>query len=298
MEKFTSKAIDHLGIVAALCDEIGLVEIVDELIPADKRSKLTTGECAKLMIINGLGFSSRPLYLEAQFYTSKPIERLLGRRLAAEEITDDALGRGLDRLFEANCETIFSHIASRAAEHFKVDTRFRSLDTTSMNVSGEYEEGIGLITFGYSKDNRSDLKQFMISLMSSQDGDVPLLAETIAGNSSDKKHFREVLKRLQQGIKQTDQPFYYVADSALYSKETIKEISATSKWITRVPESLTESKQMVRNIKKEEMVEIGAGYYATERKSSYGEVAQRWIIVFSQKGYDRSVKTVERWRVR
>ena len=61
-------------------------------------------------------------------------------------------------------------IASKAAIHFNVDTTFRHLDSTSMNVQGEYEsEGIGLVKFGYSKDRRSDLKQFMMSLMSSQE---------------------------------------------------------------------------------------------------------------------------------
>lgn len=280
MRKYTSKTIDHLGLVATICDEINLVSIIDELIPPDKLSKLSTGECVKLMIINGLGFSSRPLYLEAQFYESKPIDRLLGRPLESEEITDDMLGRSLDRLFANNCEMLFSHVASRAMDVFKVDTRFRSLDTTSMNVHGEYEEGMGLITFGYSKDNRPDLKQYMISLMSSQDGDVPLLTQTIAGNSSDKTHFKDTLKRLQQGIEQADQTFYYVADSALYTKQTIEEISSKSKWITRVPESLRESKQLVKNIRKEDMLDFGGGYYGKEVKSSYGGVEQRWVVVF------------------
>ncbi len=56
-----------------------------------------------------------------------------------------------------------------------------------MSVEGEYE---------------SDLKQFMIYMMSSQDGDVPLLAQTVAGNSSDKKLFRERLRALKEQIQQ------------------------------------------------------------------------------------------------
>ncbi len=62
-------------------------------------------------------------------------------------------------------------------------------------------EGIGLVTFGY---HRPDLKQFMIYLMSSQDGDVPLLAKTVAGNTSDKELFRERLKELQGQIQSGD----------------------------------------------------------------------------------------------
>ncbi|MGR3973477.1 MAG: hypothetical protein QRY72_02750 [Candidatus Rhabdochlamydia sp.] len=42
----------------------------------------------------------------------------------------------------------------------------------SMQVHGEYEDGMDLVTFGQSKDHRPDLKQFMIYLMTSRDGDV------------------------------------------------------------------------------------------------------------------------------
>ena len=78
-EEYSSKDLDHLGIVSAMCDEINLVGIIDQLIPPDSRATMTIGETVKLMVINGLGFTSRPLYLEAQFYASKPIERFLGR---------------------------------------------------------------------------------------------------------------------------------------------------------------------------------------------------------------------------
>lgn len=54
-----------------------------------------------------------------------------------------------------------------------------------MEVHEEYanEDEDPLITFGYSKGHRPDLKQFKIYLMCSQDGDVPLIAQTLAGNT-------------------------------------------------------------------------------------------------------------------
>jgi transposase len=87
-----------------------------------------------------------------------------------------------------------------------------------MSVEGEYDsdDSTPLITFGYSKDHRPDLKQFMIYMMSSQDGDVPLLAQTVARNSSDKKLFRERLKALKEQIQQGHEE-YIVADSELYT---------------------------------------------------------------------------------
>jgi hypothetical protein len=55
---YSSKNFDHLGIVSQICDEIGLVETIDKIIPPDSNQKLSHGECVKLMVINGLGFTS------------------------------------------------------------------------------------------------------------------------------------------------------------------------------------------------------------------------------------------------
>ena len=60
MEEYKSKNFDHLGIVAVVCEEIGLQETVDQLIPSDPQMAMTLGECLKLMTLNGLGFTSRP----------------------------------------------------------------------------------------------------------------------------------------------------------------------------------------------------------------------------------------------
>lgn len=293
--KHSSKDLGHLGIVSVVCDQIGLVEAVDEMIPPDPRVEMTTGEAVKLMVINGLGFSSKPLYLESMFFNCRPVKRFLNREFNSEQITDDRLGRALDRCYKANCTKLFASIAMRASMHYKVDTRFRHLDTTSMSVHGNYdkENGLGLVEFGYSKDKRADLKQFMISMISSSDGDVPLLAQTIPGNTSDKKHFREVLKSLKEQIDPND-PFYFVADSALYTQETIREISQEKRWITRVPENVKAAKEAIRSIGPKHMQCVGDGYFIAKLGSFFGDVRQRWLVVFSEKALSRESKTLER----
>ena len=296
-EEYFSKNLDHLGIVAAMCDEIDLIGTIDRLIPPDPRAVLTTGECVKLMVINGLGFASRPLYLEAQFYDGKPVERLLGRACKSAEISDDRLGKALDRCYDAGCDTVFASIASKAAIKYKVDQTFQHLDTTSMEVDGEYAEEnqkIPLVMFGHSKDHRPDLKQFMISLISSQDGDVPLLAKTIAGNTSDKTHFKETLMSLKSQIAQDAGAHYFVADSALYSADTVKEISGSMKWITRVPERIEAVSALVHAYSKEDLKEIGDGYFCIETCSIYAGIPQRWLLVYSEQAYEREKKTLLR----
>lgn len=290
--EYISKNLDHLGIVSVICDEIGIKNTLDELMPPDPQMTITLGECLKLMIINGLGFSSRPLYLEAQFFESRPVQRFLGRN-PLSEINDDRLGRALDRFYEYGCDRLFSILASQAAIRYGVNQKFKHLDSTSMEVHGEYqsEEEKPLITFGYSKDHRPDLKQFMIYLMSSQDGDVPLLAQTVAGNSSDKKLFRENLNSLKDQI-QHGVESYFVADSALYVAETIQEISSKMKWITRVPEKIVEAKALIKSMDKLE--EIESGYLGREVKSVYGNVEQRWLLIYSKQAYLREEKTLRK----
>jgi len=164
-----------------------------------------------------------------------------------------------------------------------------------MEVDGKYveeEQQIPLVMFGHSKDHRPDLKQFMISLISSQDGDVPLLTQTSAGNTSDKTHFKETLRNLKSQINQETGVHYFIADSALYSADTVKEISDLMKWITRVPERIGAAIELIHDFNKEMLKKIADGYFGTEVGSIYGGIPQRWLLVYSERAYEREKKTL------
>ncbi|MBE9047248.1 hypothetical protein IQ255_23085 [Pleurocapsales cyanobacterium LEGE 10410] len=45
------------------------------------------------------------------------------------------------------------------------------------------------ITYGYSRDHRADLKQFVMNLICVGDGDIPVMMEIASGNQSDKARF-------------------------------------------------------------------------------------------------------------
>ena len=65
--KIRSKDIDHLGIVAGIVDEIGLVEIINELLLTHNLQKVSPGQVVKAMILNCMGFLTAPLYLFDKF---------------------------------------------------------------------------------------------------------------------------------------------------------------------------------------------------------------------------------------
>ena len=78
------KNIAHLGIVAGLIDEIGIVEIINSKLGIDPREKVAAGILVKAILINGLVFVSRPIYLFSQFFQDKGIEILLEEGVKSE----------------------------------------------------------------------------------------------------------------------------------------------------------------------------------------------------------------------
>ena len=128
--------------------------------------------------------------------------------------------------------------------------------------------------------------------MCSQDGGVPLLEQTLKGNTSDSVHFREVLKSLE--AKEGGKPEYYVVDAAMYGKETIEVLGDKTEWLSRVPISIKEAQELVAKIEKEALEDIGNGYLAKEFPSTYGGIEHRWFLIFSEEAYEREVKALEK----
>src|SRR5215471_12575030 len=134
---YVPERLDHLGIVAGVCREIGLAAWLDA---QDTRSheRVSVGTATVAMILNGLGFSNRRLYLVPQFFATKPVEHLLGPGISAEDLSDDCLGRTLDWLYAHDPTTLFAGITLRARQRFGIRARQVHVDTTSFSVSGAY----------------------------------------------------------------------------------------------------------------------------------------------------------------
>ncbi|WP_373478684.1 DUF4277 domain-containing protein, partial [Geminocystis sp.] len=62
-QQITIKNLDHLGLIAGIIDEIDIENIVNSLIKTDQREKISAGTIVKAIILNGLGYLSKPLYL-------------------------------------------------------------------------------------------------------------------------------------------------------------------------------------------------------------------------------------------
>ena len=174
IEEITVENLDHLGIVAGLIDEIEIVELINQKLGVDNREKIATGQVIKALILNGLGMVSRPLYLFSQFFEDKAIEKLNRTGINSEYLNDDKIGRVMDDIYKLGLTNLFIEIGLLVMKKFKIDTKFAHLDSTSFHLNGEYnnieisendQERPILITKGYSRDHRPDLKQCVLYLI-------------------------------------------------------------------------------------------------------------------------------------
>ena len=193
MESVKVERLDHLGVIAGVIEDLGIIEMIDARFVPDKREEISTGEAVAGMILNGLGFSNRPISLTPQFFSNKPLESLFREGICCDHFNRFKLGRSLDKVFTYGCDLLFNEIALSACEQEEIDMRFNCLDTTTFSLCGEYlsqsDEHAINVTHGYSKDHRPDLKQAVLELMVSQDGGVPFVSQSWDGNASDNAVF-------------------------------------------------------------------------------------------------------------
>ena len=208
------------------------------------------------------------------------------------------LGRTLDEVYTYGCDLLCSEIALAVCAQEGIDLRFNHLDTTSFSLTGEYvpdtDEQAMVITHGYSKDHRPDLKQAVLELMVSQDGGVPLVSQSWDGNTSDTKIFQARAQALMATFKTASSPRYLVADSKLYNEDNAANLHSLG-FITRIPNTLKLVSQVITDALR------GDTWHRVNDTTRYQRVelchygmAQRWLVVSSEAALQRAEATVSK----
>src|SRR5260221_7971784 len=313
-ENYINERLDHLGIVAGVCQEIGLAAWLDAQDP-DHRQEVNVGTATVAMILNGLGFSNRQLYLVPQYFENKPVEHLLGTGINAEMLNDDCLGRTLDWLYAHDPTKLFAGIASRARQVFGISAHQVHVDTTSFSVSGAYssagerveepgktaeameaQTALIAITYGYSRDHREDLKQWMLALATTHHGDFPLFLQPLDGNNSDKVSLLAAVMAIQKQLREADaEPSVYVADNGIYSEANMRQLNAAGvKWVSRVSETSTEAKTVLQAGSQDWQGSEDGSIQWYCRVMALPQGSERWVIVRTSASEQRAQAFLQR----
>jgi transposase len=296
MEQVRVERLDHLGLIASVIKDLGLMNMIDRHLVPDDQEVITPGEAVAGMILNGLGFAHRPLSLTPQFFANKPLDLLFRDGIDAQMFNRFKLGRTLDEVYAYGCDLLFEELARAICTHEGIDLRFNHLDTTSVALTGEYvpdrDEHAIRITHGYSKDHRPDLKQAVLELLVSQDGGVPFVSKSWDGNTSDTRVFQERAEALMSAFKDTPSPRYLVADAKLYGEDNAAQLAQLG-FITRMPATLKVVSQVMSQALQQDTWEPfdDDTRYQPLEWCHYG-MAQRWLVVSSRAARERAEATL------
>ena len=294
---YSTQNLDHLGLVSGIAQDLGLIELIDSKIACDPKSRISYGQVVLGMLLNGLGFTSRPMYLSPKFFANKPLDLLIGPGIEASDLGDYQLGKTLDAIYEYGCSKLFEELGSAIFLKEGLETRVGHYDTTSISVHGKgyetEEEDAIKITFGYSKDERPDLRQFMIGLMVEPSYGIPWMFKALDGNTSDKTHFQQVIGTLQKEAKASEEPMLLIADSALFTEEGLSQIDKVN-YLTRVPHTINQAKDLLSQYQKEDFSVLVEGYGWKEHRIRIFGREMRWLVVWSDQAFKRESNTLER----
>ena len=293
------KRLDHFGVVSGVIKNLGLIELIDSHFEENDKQNISTGEAVAGMIINGLGFTQKPLSLTPMFFENKPLDALFREGISPSHFNRFKLGRALDDLHEYGNEALFSKIALNICEQEGIDRKYSHLDTTSFSLTGKYlpdsDENEILITHGHSKDHRADLKQAVLELVVTQDGGIPFICKCHDGNASDNIVFKDRVATFIERIKMGDQPTIIVMDSKGYSKKNA-EFLQQIEFITRVPGSfgiegaITDQALYLTD----RWDQINDDYKIQSFYLNHLGFDQRWVVVWSKGAFERAVSSIEK----
>lgn len=240
----------YLPIAAAYCRRLGLVELVNQMVPS--QMELQAGLVVQAMVLDTLS-GRTPLYRIKNFMAGQDVELLLGTPVRPSDFNDTNLARSLDAIFEYGPSKIVTALGGRAIREFGLDTKAVSYDTTSTSVWGDYRRCEDddppqgpVITYGHSKDNLPHLKQFMTELLCVDRG-IPIFSSTLDGNSSDKTSNNKMLSRISTLMAKHGLgpgAFVYVTDSAGVTENNLNMVGSNL-FVSRLPATYTECHRVI-----------------------------------------------------
>jgi len=246
--RLESLDIGGVPVVQHFLQSLELQSLLDRYLPpTTRRPELVPSAVTLGILVTNLLLARQPLYDLANWLANHVPEQL---GLTTEQLPffqDDRFGHALDQLYRADRAALLFALVRNAVRVFQIDLKQFHNDTTTVTVSGVYNDQPAAetltraprITFGFNKDHRPDLKQLLYSVTISNDGAVPVHAEIYDGNTSDTQVHIEAWDFLRELTGRVD--FLYVADSKLCTHENMTYIGEQGgRFLTVLPRTRNE----------------------------------------------------------
>lgn len=296
-------------------NQIGFVDFINRSVTWDEKQwTVSPGNLAKAIILATFFKVRAPLYIIQNAFLGIDTETLFGKGVLPEHLNDYALARGLDRISEANPETLFSSFALSLYMKFAIPMKRLHSDTTTLSFYGEYEqcehdpEGLQ-ITHGYNKDHLPECKQVVVGKIVNEHG-IAVINSTMNGNTSDIEWNQKALGLLKNIFGEKLTETIYIADSKLINLPTLKilvDVKCPIRFISRCPENFYKKvahKMITKAYEENNWREIGqvsntkkASRYSTQEFTTDVDGNDlRFIVVKTSEGKGRTEREVLKQR--
>jgi transposase len=224
--RFDTQIIGALPVIVNYFERLKLGAIINETVPWE--GDVPLGTVVEIMIANRL-LSPEPLYRIGQWARKAGLTDYFG--VTAEQLNDDLLGRGLERL-DRHASVAEAALVTGMIRVFKVQVKQIHFDITDVELYGAYErqfvEGQTPHTpfpaYGRTKSGRKNVKQIGMGLNVTADGGVPIGHLPLDGNAAESPVHLENLRTLAKTLGKSD--FVYIADTKLDTTENLLSIVA------------------------------------------------------------------------
>ncbi len=240
-----------LPLINHVLRRLGLDALLAESVPTTDQRQHVQHATALGVLVRAVLVEREPIYRQHETVATFAPEAFGLDAKEAAHLSDDVIGRALDRLFDADRGTLLTRVVVSAVKGFALSLDELHDDSTSIKVTGQYRSARGrrvrgtrapCLTHGYSKDHRPDLKQLLFILTTTHDGGVPVQFRCADGNTSDSVTHEETWDTLCTVAGRTG--FLYVADGKLCHEDAMNHIDRQrGRFLTVLPRTRLEDKE-------------------------------------------------------
>lgn len=245
-----SERMGPLPLVNHFIERLGLQDLLEKHVPTQDRRNVLSHASALGVLLRSIIVEREPVYRQQETVQAFAAGLFGIERDSVAHLSDDRIGRALDHLFNADRAAMLTDVILATVRNFDLQLDRLHNDSTSISFCGQYrrsERRTGtrtapVITFGFSKDHRPDLKQLLFILTVEGETGVPVSFKCADGNTSDSVTHIDTWNALRAVAGRAN--FLYVADSKLCSRDNLMTIDAAGgRFVTVLPRSRLEDSE-------------------------------------------------------
>lgn len=282
---------------------LDFVDYINRTVEWDQQQcKISPGNLAKAVVLATFFEVRAPLSRIAERFEDVDTQFLFGEGVMPKDLTDDAIGRMLDKIAKASPGQMYTTLCLTAYAVYKIAFRRLHSDTTTISFYGDYpvlepdnisdlkDEDILRIVKGYNKDHRPSCNQVVVGKIINEHG-IPVASSVMDGNTSDMEWNTKALKLVAELFEKELEQYLYIADSKLMNMNLFKTMThpeKTIQFISRCPANFSdklEGRVTEQAYSQNEWVDLGT---ISDRKNASEYKVQEFVQTVD----DREVRCI------